>query len=655
MITYNLNSGSLGTYLTSATFDSWFTISNPTRTGYTFSGWVITGMDTITHYYGTSTSSYKTTTATSISYDKSTWFKNLITTGGPVKFEAKWSANTYYVAYNANGGSGSMSTSTHTYDTAKALTANGFTKTGYSFEGWSTSSSGSVVYVNKASVINLTSTPGATFTLYAKWTVNSYTVSINPNGGTYNSSTSTSTRTCTFDTGFTVSNPTRTGYTFSGWIITGMDDECDHYYGTSASSYKTTTAISITYDKSTWFKNLRSSSGTVTFKAGWSPNTYYVAFNANSGSGSMSNQTFKYGTAQTLTANAFSRAGYKFVGWSRSSTATTITYSDKQSVSNLTTSGTVTLYAVWASTGWTQLTLNANGGTSNDSHVYYYGYGTDGRNEGLVTRPWITEGERDYTYSVQGLYSLPTRSGYTFDGYYTEASGGTSMISTYGEPSSELFSIPGHNGYLTLYAHWTVDSSEVHTVTFDANGGSGGLTKLYFITGGSYFYTDSACTNVYDYRSDFAIPYKSGYALDAYYEANGAHCYFDYDGTYNADDEDSDILTWAQDAEFTAHWRDYIIVNLNKQSGSGGTSTYYVEVDYLSGWYSDSSCTTSITSITIPTRSGYTFGGYWTGIGGTGVQHVGSSGNLLWPEDQDDCLHYSYVCCVTLYAYWIAN
>ncbi len=76
---------------------------------------------------------------------------------------------TYQVKYNANGGSGTMANSTHYYGSAKALTANGFTKTGYTFSGWATSSDGTKVYEDSQNVTNLSSTNGTTVNLYAKW------------------------------------------------------------------------------------------------------------------------------------------------------------------------------------------------------------------------------------------------------------------------------------------------------------------------------------------------------------------------------------------------------------------------------------------------------------------------------------------------------
>lgn len=78
--------------------------------------------------------------------------------------------NTYTIKYNGNGNTGgSTASSTHTYDSSKALTTNGFTKTGYVFQGWATSASGPVVYTDGQSVKNITSTNGDVINLYAVW------------------------------------------------------------------------------------------------------------------------------------------------------------------------------------------------------------------------------------------------------------------------------------------------------------------------------------------------------------------------------------------------------------------------------------------------------------------------------------------------------
>lgn len=81
---------------------------------------------------------------------------------------AQWTPNTYTIKFNGNGAtSGSTASMSMTYDVAKSLTANGFTKSGYHFSGWNTKADGSgTSYYNQQSVKNLTSTHGATITLY---------------------------------------------------------------------------------------------------------------------------------------------------------------------------------------------------------------------------------------------------------------------------------------------------------------------------------------------------------------------------------------------------------------------------------------------------------------------------------------------------------
>lgn len=145
-------------YPTTHTYGTATTLDTPTKTGYTFYGW----------YYASEGGSKLSGSPASVGATTKTEDFTLY---------AQWTANTYTVAYNANGGTGSMSNSSHTYDVAKNLTANKFIKTGYTFSGWNTAADGSgMAYTDGLSVINLTATPGATVTLYAQWTINQYNV-----------------------------------------------------------------------------------------------------------------------------------------------------------------------------------------------------------------------------------------------------------------------------------------------------------------------------------------------------------------------------------------------------------------------------------------------------------------------------------------------
>ena len=134
---------------------------------------------------------------------------------------AKWTANTYTVMYDANGGTGTTASSTHTYDEEKRLTPNGFSKTGCYFNGWNTNADGSgESFSDMKAVKNLTSENGGIVTLYAEWTQDEFTVWFDANGG----SVTTASKVVTFDSPYgDLPIPTRTGYTFDYWSYNGQE------------------------------------------------------------------------------------------------------------------------------------------------------------------------------------------------------------------------------------------------------------------------------------------------------------------------------------------------------------------------------------------------------------------------------------------------
>ncbi|MBR3133179.1 MAG: BspA family leucine-rich repeat surface protein, partial [Clostridia bacterium] len=91
--------------------------------------------------------------------------------GGNRTYKANWTPYTYTIAYNANGGTGTMADTTGVqYDSGVTLRTNTFTRSGYTFMGWSTNSAAKKADIaDGQSVVNLTSTNGATITLYAVW------------------------------------------------------------------------------------------------------------------------------------------------------------------------------------------------------------------------------------------------------------------------------------------------------------------------------------------------------------------------------------------------------------------------------------------------------------------------------------------------------
>jgi len=155
-IKYNLDGGTVSGNPSSYTY--WtksFKLNNPTKTGYTFKGWSGTGI---------SAGTYSTNVCI---YEKST---------GDREYTANWTPNNYTVKYYANTGTGTMASSTHTYDVEQALNENTFTKSGCSFAGWALTPDGPVKYSNKQRVKNLATGDGDTVELYAKWNVSGITV-----------------------------------------------------------------------------------------------------------------------------------------------------------------------------------------------------------------------------------------------------------------------------------------------------------------------------------------------------------------------------------------------------------------------------------------------------------------------------------------------
>lgn len=117
----------------------------------------------------------------------------------------------YTVSYNANGGSRAPANQTKYYGQTLTLSTTIPTRTGYTFKGWSTSSSAtSATYSAGASY-----TSNAAVTLYAVWQVNTYIISYDANGGSGAPASQTKTHGVTLVLSSTI--PKRTNYLFKGW------------------------------------------------------------------------------------------------------------------------------------------------------------------------------------------------------------------------------------------------------------------------------------------------------------------------------------------------------------------------------------------------------------------------------------------------------
>ena len=159
--------------------------ADPTKTGYTFSGWKVSGAKPVD--------------------GKFTMPDNDVTITG------SFSANTYTVTFNANGGEGSMADQSFTYDEKQALAANGFTRTGWRFTGWKL---GNTTYTDGQAVSNLTAEANGTVTLEAQWEHILYTLKfvVDKSGNVYH------TEQKYYGDAITPPEaPEKAGYRFDGW------------------------------------------------------------------------------------------------------------------------------------------------------------------------------------------------------------------------------------------------------------------------------------------------------------------------------------------------------------------------------------------------------------------------------------------------------
>ena len=232
---------------------------------------------------------------------------------------------TYTVSFNANGGTGTMVDVTT--GSLYTIPECSFTKSGYTFVGWATTSDGDVVYT-PGKKITLTTD----LTLYAIWRINR-TISFNSNGGTGTMDAVTQAD------GINYTIPecsfTKDGYTFIGWAISAEGDVV----------YTPGKKITLTTD--------------LTLYAKWEVSRT-ISFNANGGTGTMDAVTQADGTNYTIPECSFTKDGYTFIGWATTSDGA-VEYNPGV-VTTLT--GDLTLYAKWADTSENYVVLfNANGGT----------------------------------------------------------------------------------------------------------------------------------------------------------------------------------------------------------------------------------------------------------------------------------------------------
>lgn len=287
------------------------------------------------------------------------------------------------------------------------------------------------IYCNGYVYTNVKEIATSATTSYWDWVPSKYKVSYNANGG----SGAPNSQTKTENTNLTLSStkPNRTGYTFLNWN-TKVDG--------SGTSYAP--------------GGVYSSNSAATLYAQWSPNSYTVSYDANGGTGAPASQV-KYADAEIrLSSQIPVREGYTFLGWApkaafasgksilipeyKSDLSTVYATPKYQPGDIYSGCSNLTLYAVWEGTEF--IYYDANGGSN------------------APATQTFCEGE---TVKLSG--SVPTYSGYIFEGWAVSADSTEVNYQPYDEYSGET---------ITLYAIWSKREEGTYIISYDANGGTGG-------------------------------------------------------------------------------------------------------------------------------------------------------------------------------------
>ena len=631
----NGGSGSMSA-LSGKTYDESFALSANVfaKTGYTFSGWKDSAGRTFSNRQTVDGSQF-----------------GVVDDGTNVTLTAQWTANTYTVTFDANGGTTPTATKSVTYASTYGTLPTP-TKSGYSFAGWYTAASGGT-QVTSSTTVSIT----AAQTLYAHWTANTYTVTFNANGGT----TPTATKSVTYASTYgTLPTPTKSGYSFAGWYTAASG-------GAQVTSSST---VSITAAQ-TLYAHWTARSFTVTFNPGakGSVDPTYTTVTYDS----------TYGTLPTPT-----RAGYTFGGWWTNSdgTGTQITAATK-----VTITANQTLYAKWTAQSFNvpfDNLFNYNKYRISEScKIYNPSAGTLDFSSGWpvltstasainASTKWGADGAAGY-YTM----SVAASTKYRFACAVDQLGSGTvwtdciAIYFAYDGSGNIIKTDSGANGrviargaYEGTYSSGTQYGRILGDFTTPAGCATIQIVIQVFGAGKSarfqnmsvYRYTPYAPTNFSSYgrrrnqkfsddsgetigscmtaadNSWPADPTRTGYTFEGWFNADGGGAGGGTGTRYTTSSKpvpNDDLHLWSK---WTAN--EYT-VTLDRQGGSGGPGSMTATYD------------ATMTSITAPTRTGYTFGGYWTGKNGTGTQYYTASGASArtWNLAAD----------TTLYAHWTAN
>lgn len=347
-------------------YGSEYNLPTPTKTGYTFDGW----------------------------YDKDTKVNSSGTWrfGTDKTFIAHWVATKYTITYILNGGTNS-SYNPSTYTIENAVTLRNPSKSGYTFDGW---------YNGDTRVDTIPKGSTGNITLTATWTIISYTITYNLDGGT-NSANNPATYTVDTTT-ITLADPIREGYTFNGWYL--------NKYGSTYSNKITQIA--------------KGSTGNKTLYAKWTIITYTITYNLDGGQNNPNNPTSYTVEDEIVLYSAQNKPGHSFVGWKKAN--------DYISTISKGTTGNISLTAVWNIESYSVLlTTDETKGSVSGSGVYLYN-------------------------STVVVEAVP-KSGYKFAGWYVDEEYKVRVS------SSERYEFTLSDSSIHLFAKfWTEEEDEVWNI-----------------------------------------------------------------------------------------------------------------------------------------------------------------------------------------------
>ena len=386
----------------------------------------------------------------------------------------------YNLSYNANGGSGTLPSSlSDVIYTNEVVVASNLlpAKRGYTWSGW-TNNLTTIVWRGGEKVtgesLGLRSiVDGSNVVLYAKWTPNSYTVTLDPCDGSVDPESVD----VTYDAAWpALPTPTREGYYFDGWYnddsyntatptnstvaITGdatiyakwtrrltatFIDPVDSNTQLVYVAYGSTPTAPFTpnhsgYTFSDWSPKLGSITQDTVYTAQFTGTQYFITYHSNFGIPEETRKIdYVYGTAKAALngATEFPRAGYTFAGWATSADSDQIRFHAGEDIVTFSTEGDA-LYAVWEPIEYS-ISFDANGG------------------EGKMDDASVEYGE---TYTVTNCTF--TKAGVEFTGWTTNLA--VSAEFKPGDAVSNLTATAGAT--VTFYAVW----SEPRYIAFDGNG-----------------------------------------------------------------------------------------------------------------------------------------------------------------------------------------